>query len=103
MEMKKLPKAIRRFYSKRTFLFSKYELGIKLDEESWYSVIPEVLNYNMIIKCISQYIADKVFNRVKQLNLKNVKVIDCFCGSGGLAIQLANRFPDFEAIDIDPM
>lgn len=42
-ESKKLPKAVRRFYCKKTFLFSKFYDGIMLDEESWYSVIPEVL------------------------------------------------------------
>ena len=42
-ESKQLPKAVRRFFCKRAFLFSKFSEGIMLDEESWYSVIPEVV------------------------------------------------------------
>jgi hypothetical protein len=41
-EMYKIPKAVRRFYKRRHFLFKKFSYGIMLDEESWYSVIPEV-------------------------------------------------------------
>lgn len=40
--MKTLPKKVRKFYFKREFLFSKFNEGIMLDEESFYSVIPEV-------------------------------------------------------------
>lgn len=36
-------KSIKKFYLKRKFMFSKFDEGVKLDEESWYSVIPEVL------------------------------------------------------------
>jgi len=31
------------------------------------------------------------------------EVVDGFCGSGGLAIQLAMRFKKVTCIDIDPM
>jgi trimethylguanosine synthase len=30
-----------RFWKKRYYLFSKFDRGIKIDDESWYSVTPE--------------------------------------------------------------
>ena len=39
------------FFDRRHTLFSKYDDGILLDDESWYSVTPEPL---------AQYIAKKV-------------------------------------------
>lgn len=50
-----LKKKIRKFYHKRHFLFKKFDEGIKLDEESWYSVVPED---------IAKYITDRVYRRV---------------------------------------
>ena len=32
--------SIKKFWEKRCFLFEKFEEGIKLDEESWFSVTP---------------------------------------------------------------
>lgn len=40
-EKVKIKRKIRKFYEKRHFLFKKFDQGIKLDEESWYSVVPE--------------------------------------------------------------
>ncbi len=86
--MFKLPRPVRRFYKRRHFLFKKYSQGIQLDEESWYSVIPEVsfIFLTILIKCISKHIADKIYAKSKELKMENPKVIDGFCGSGGLAI-----------------
>lgn len=60
-----------------------------LDEESWYSVIPEDM---------SVHISEKLLNAHP-----NAHIIDGFCGSGGLAIQLAQRFKNVTCIDIDPI
>lgn len=35
------PKDIKKFYSSRYFLFSKFDRGVKIDKEGWYSVTPE--------------------------------------------------------------
>ena len=69
-----------------------------LDEESWYSVIPEVKNKNYKKKDMSVHISEKLLNAHP-----NAHIIDGFCGSGGLAIQLAQRFKNVTCIDIDPM
>jgi hypothetical protein len=36
----RVTKQLYRYFNKRNFLFSKFEKGIAIDEESWYSVVP---------------------------------------------------------------
>jgi methylase of polypeptide subunit release factors len=52
---------------------------------------------------MGKYITQRLKIRTDQLKWKDVKVVDAFCGSGGLAIQMAQEFKDIEASDIDPM
>jgi hypothetical protein len=58
----------KKFYKKRRYLFSRYDMGIKLDEESWYSVTPESLG---------EYVAEKVAARFPD---QEINVIDAFAG-----------------------
>lgn len=73
-----------RYWDKRYFLFEKFDEGIKLDEESWYSVTPEAVAY---------YVSAKV-------NVKGT-IVDAFCGAGGDAIKLATSCGNLIANDID--
>lgn len=66
-------------------MFSRYDEGILLDDESWFSATPEV---------ISKHIANKCRCNV---------VLDPFCGVGGNVIQLAFTCHHVIAIDIDPL
>ena len=43
-EAKKLGKHLLKYFIKRRFLFSKFDQGIQLDEESWYSVVAEPIS-----------------------------------------------------------
>jgi trimethylguanosine synthase len=52
-------------------LFSKYDRGIKIDDESWYSVTPET---------IAKHIASKINETFGQ---DNANILDGFCGVGG--------------------
>ena len=42
-----LPEEIHKFYKKRYFLFSKFDKGVLLDTESWFSVIPEEISIHI--------------------------------------------------------
>ncbi|XP_050301028.1 trimethylguanosine synthase isoform X2 [Anthonomus grandis grandis] len=77
-------KKIRKYWPKRFSLFSKYDEGIKLDEESWYSVTPEI---------VAKHAADRCATDV---------IVDGFCGAGGNSIQFALTCKRVIAIDIDP-
>ena len=68
----------------RYYYYSKYDEGILLDEESWWSVTPEI---------IAEYTAKLA---------RNCSVIDGFCGSGGNVIQFSKYCSEVFAIDIDP-
>jgi len=74
---------VSKYWAQRYRLFSKYDDGILLDEESWYSVTPEK---------IAKHIAE-----VCRCGL----VVDAFCGVGGNAIQFAMTCDRVIAVDID--
>lgn len=63
--------SIGKYWCQRYILFSKFDDGVKMDEEGWFSVTPEV---------IAQYQASRCATGM---------IIDCFTGVGGNAIQFA--------------
>ncbi|KAB0796146.1 hypothetical protein PPYR_10207 [Photinus pyralis] len=82
LEIAENPK-LRKFWQRRYTLFSKFDEGIRLDEESWFSVTPELIAKNTARR------------------LRCDVVIDAFCGAGGNTIQLAQTCNRVIAIDID--
>uniref|UniRef100_A0A1B6LF14 Trimethylguanosine synthase n=1 Tax=Graphocephala atropunctata TaxID=36148 RepID=A0A1B6LF14_9HEMI len=82
-EMMANPK-IKKFWRRRYSLFSRFDEGIRLDAESWYSVTPEKIAMNIAERCRCDL------------------VVDAFCGAGGNAIQLAFTCERVIAVDIDP-
>jgi len=81
--LKHKPKLFK-YWKKRHLLFSEFEKGIQLDEESWYSVTPEIISIHIADRC-SCYL-----------------IVDAFCGAGGNVIQFAKTCELVIAIDIDP-
>jgi 16S rRNA G966 N2-methylase RsmD len=70
-----------RYWDQRYRYFSKFDHGICLDLESWYSLTPAI---------ISSYIGEKlssIFSNTPQAN--ELVVIDGFCGCGTIALVLA--------------
>jgi trimethylguanosine synthase len=86
-DMKGTNKEIGKYFDRCFYLFSKFDLGIKLDVESWFSVTPEIF---------AVHIAKR---------LKGRNVIDGFCGAGGNLIQFAleNDTAQVYGNDIDPV
>ncbi|XP_075682348.1 trimethylguanosine synthase isoform X2 [Rhinoderma darwinii] len=78
-----------KYWAQRYRLFSRFDEGIKLDQEGWFSVTPEK---------IAEHIAD----RVRQC-INGAVVVDAFCGVGGNAIQFALAGMHVIAVDIDPV
>lgn len=74
-----------KYWRQRYDLFTRYDEGIKLDEEGWYSVTPEEIATRHAQHCRSTDV-----------------VIDCFAGVGGNAIQFAMVCHRVVSIDIDP-
>lgn len=81
-----IPHFLQKYWAQRYSYFSKFDSGILMDVEGWYSVTPEVL-------------AAHIAARFKPRRV----VVDAFCGAGGNAIQFAMRCDKVIAIDIDPV
>lgn len=65
-----------KYWAVRYTLFSRFDEGIRLDRESWYSVSPEQS-------------AVQVAERIVGVMGPGALVVDAMCGAGGNAIQLA--------------
>lgn len=80
-------RVLAKYWKQRYRLFQKFDQGIWLDEEGWYSATPE---------CIAEHIA--------QRTCKNgtMTVVDAMCGAGGNTIQFAKHASHVIAIDINP-
>lgn len=76
---------VEKYWRQRYDLFSRYDEGIMLDEQGWYSVTPEEIAIRHAQHCRGSGV-----------------VIDCFAGVGGNAIQFAMVCDHVIAIDIDP-
>lgn len=63
---------IKKYWLQRYSLFSKYDQGIQMDEEGWFSVTPE-----------------EIAVRHAQRSVSGGVVVDCFAGMGGNSIQFA--------------
>lgn len=75
-----------KFWNQRYYYYSKFDEGINMDYESWYSVTPEDLAY---------YCA--------KIAGSDSTCIDAFSGSGGNVIQFSKQCSKVYAVDIDPV
>ena len=78
-EDKPADKELKKFHKHRYYLFSKYDRGIKIDEESWYSITPEN---------VAKHVANKVIGIFGE---GQTNAMDGFSGVGGNLIQLARK------------
>ncbi|CAK9294248.1 unnamed protein product [Gordionus sp. m RMFG-2023] len=74
-----------KYWVQRYHLFSKFDEGIKMDEESWFSVCHE-----------------KIANHITSRSQDDI-FIDVCCGVGSTCIQAANHFLFVFGVDIDPI
>ncbi|CAN0093748.1 unnamed protein product [Scytosiphon promiscuus] len=79
------PHVPNKYWGQRYRYFSRFDDGVTMDEEGWYSVTPEA---------IARHIAERVCCDV---------VVDPFVGCGGNAVQFALVAHVVFAIDLDPV
>jgi trimethylguanosine synthase len=77
------PPANEKYFVQRFMLFSRYDEGVQLDDEGWFSVTPEVLARHIAERCRCDLI------------------LDAFAGVGGNAIQFAFECERVLAIELD--
>uniref|UniRef100_A0A915KGH1 Trimethylguanosine synthase n=1 Tax=Romanomermis culicivorax TaxID=13658 RepID=A0A915KGH1_ROMCU len=76
---------MRKYWKNRYKLFTKFDDGVLLDEEGWFSVTPERIAEHIAYRCRADVI------------------VDAFCGPGGNSIQFAKYCHQVIAVDIDPL
>lgn len=64
-------KSMLKYWYRRFMLFSRFDQGVRLDRESWFSVTPETVAAHTAQRC------------------KCDLIVDAFCGAGGNTIQFA--------------
>lgn len=75
---------LKKYWFQRYRLFTKFDQGIWMDKEGWFSATPEKIAKHIAERCRCELI------------------VDGFCGVGGNAIQFAFTCERVIAIDIDP-
>lgn len=85
-----LPRSCKKYWRKRYLLFSKFDEGVFLTSELWYSVTPELT---------AQFTA----KLVKKLLPHCENVLDVCCGGGGNTIQFAKEFLTVGGVDVNPI
>lgn len=83
-----LPNRCKKYWRKRYDLFSKYDEGIYLTADLWYSVTPEAC-------------AKSTARIVRKLLPSCENILEVCCGGGGNVIQFARYFKSVGAIDIN--
>lgn len=106
-----------KYWAQRYRLFSKYDEGIILDEEGWYSVTPELIAAHLAQRIWKSLSSPSIVPQPrKKARHKQKKaapmlkrgpglIMDAFCGPGGNTIQFAKYAPPgglVFAFDIDP-
>ncbi|KAK6464736.1 RNA cap guanine-N2 methyltransferase-domain-containing protein, partial [Scheffersomyces coipomensis] len=82
-----LPRNCKKFWGRRYKLFSRFDDGIYMTSELWYSVTPE---------SIAQFSASLIKYLLPDCN----NILDVCCGGGGNTIQFAYLFDNVGGIDI---
>ncbi|KAG2198527.1 hypothetical protein INT47_008631 [Mucor saturninus] len=80
-----MPPGMAKYYNQRYAYFSRFDQGILMDKEGWFSVTPEKIARHIAQRCQADV------------------VIDAFCGCGGNSIQFALTCERVIAIDLDPV
>ncbi|KAL7454480.1 hypothetical protein ACHAWC_006115 [Mediolabrus comicus] len=85
-----------KYWAQRRRLFKRFDQGIELDAEGWYSVTPEVVADHVASRFQDAF---EQFNRASNNNGRNRRgkkssnnpmvILDAFCGCGGNAIAFA--------------
>ncbi|CAI9118387.1 OLC1v1019952C1 [Oldenlandia corymbosa var. corymbosa] len=84
----KLSNIIGRYWNQRYNLFSKFDQGIKMDVEGWFSVTPEAIAKHQARRCCGTKGGSGT-------------IVDCFTGVGGNVIQFAQQTNCQRVIAID--
>jgi len=76
-----------KYWAQRRRLFSRFDLGIQLDAEGWFSVTPEIIADHVAERVSGLVTTSPAFREHTTRNSgKGVVILDGFCGCGGNSI-----------------
>jgi len=84
-----------KYWVQRLRLFSKWNLGIQMDQTAWFSVTPESIARHHAQRCASTFVKGSHFTKYTSLT-----ILDACCGVGGNTIQFAIEGLNVLAYDI---
>ncbi|KAJ1935570.1 Trimethylguanosine synthase [Linderina macrospora] len=93
----RMPNKLRKYWDQRFDYFSRFDEGIQIDNEGWYSVTPEAIAEHTARR-IAQLHND---HSSKEEGYGRICVVDAFCGVGGNTIKFAEWCEHVIAIDVD--
>lgn len=80
-----------KYWDQRYRMFNRFDKGIQLDPESWYSVTYEIIGNDIASRCSSAF---------HSMNESLSLVFDCFSGCGGCSIPFA-KLPQTHVFALD--
>ncbi len=89
-----VPRALEKYWLQRYSLFSRYDEGVELDDEAWYSATPEVIAWHQARRLAAAAGAHRAGGRAL--------AVDAFAGAGGNALQLAAAGAAVVAVELEP-
>ena len=93
--------SITKYWRQRRRLFSKFDQGIQLDEEGWFSVTPEQIARH-VARQLRHLLSSPLSstNNNESSHHPDVIVLDAFCGCGGNAIAFGQQ-PNMTVVGVD--
>ncbi|KAL7578204.1 hypothetical protein ACA910_012632 [Epithemia clementina (nom. ined.)] len=92
--------SVDKYWNQRRRLFCRFDNGIQLDEEGWFSVTPEQIADHVALRISELVLRRAQFQSHLVVENKPFIVLDAFCGCGGNAIAFA-RQPNMVVYAVD--
>lgn len=111
-----LDRSVQKYWNQRWRLFSRFDHGIQLDQEGWFSVTPEQIADHVATRTVDLYyrttttnaatlttnaMANTTITPQQQQQSQNMTVMDAFCGCGGNSIAFAKQAAVDQVICVD--
>ena len=92
-----------KYWAQRYRLFSRFDEGVQMDAEGWFSVAPERISEHVARRCWARLQSLRQSKQGPKGGQGGLLIYDAFCGCGGSAIQFALAGFRVLATDIDPI
>jgi trimethylguanosine synthase len=96
-----LDPSIKKYWKQRHRLFHRFDQGIQLDEEGWFSVTPEQIAHHVASRMVDLFRHNNSNHSTTTGEQLTMTVLDAFGGCGGNALALAQHPAVAQVICVD--